>query len=187
MTDLSVIVPIYNTEAFIAECLESILGQTGIDLEVIIVNDGSTDRSADVVRDYKERDGRITYIYQPNQGLSVARNIGLLHAKGEYVLFVDSDDWLMPRSMRDYIEWAHKSNADVVMGQVEVHEQDKEPALWPHDEVLHLRQPVISGEEYLYSIVSSRKFIPMVYAYLCKRMMLEQSGLIFEPGLIHKD
>lgn len=97
--ELSVIVPVYNTETFITTCLDSILSQKGVNMEVIIVNDGSTDNSVDILKRYAKQDSRIRYECQKNQGLSVARNTGLRSAVGKYVLFVDSDDWLLPDSL----------------------------------------------------------------------------------------
>lgn len=185
--DISVIVPVFNTEEFLAECLDSILQQPGVDLEVIIVNDGSTDGSVDIIKKYMSQDERIKYFYQSNQGLSVARNTGLKLATGNYVLFVDSDDWLLPNSLADYIELARRKDVDVVVGKVGVYYPNGTAALWNHDAELHQRQPTMSGEEYLHSITISRKYVPMVYTYFCRRSMLQQADLAFEPGLIHED
>lgn len=185
--ELSVIVPVYNTEAFLATCLDSILSQTGVTMEVIIVNDGSTDSSADIIQQYAIKDSRIRCEYQTNQGLSVARNTGLRSAKGEYVLFVDSDDWLLPDSLRYYLDVAHRKDADAVVGIVSIYYENGTVRFWSFDADLHNRQPVMSGEEYLNSVVQSRRFAPMVYTYFCRRSMLEQYDLTFEPGLIHED
>lgn len=89
---ISVIVPVYNTEAYLAECLDSLIHQTWTDLEIICVNDGSPDNSAAILAKYAEKDSRIRVITQKNGGLSSARNSGLRAATGEYVCFVDSDD-----------------------------------------------------------------------------------------------
>lgn len=185
--ELSVIVPVYNTEAFLATCLDSILSQTGVTMEVIIVNDGSTDSSADIIQRYAMKDSRIRCEYQTNQGLSVARNAGLRSAKGEYVLFVDSDDWLLPDSLRYYLYVAHRKDVDVVVGIVSIYYENGTVGVWSFDADLQNRQPVMSGEEYLNSVVQSRRFAPMVYTYFCRRSMLEQYDLTFEPGLIHED
>lgn len=91
---LSVIVPVYNTAPWLPRCLESLLGQTYRDLEIICVDDGSKDNSADILDEYAARDSRIKVIHQENAGVSAARNAGLAVATGEYVTFVDSDDWV---------------------------------------------------------------------------------------------
>lgn len=91
---LSVIIPVYNAENFLCRCLDSILNQKNVRLEVILVDDGSTDRSGAICDDYAERDERITVIHQKNGGASNARNHGLRIAKGDYIGFVDADDWI---------------------------------------------------------------------------------------------
>ncbi|HWJ78057.1 MAG TPA: glycosyltransferase family 2 protein [Niallia sp.] len=89
---VSVIVPVYNCENYISACIESILNQTYSKLEIIIVNDGSIDKSEQIIMEYKERDNRIIYLYQENNGPSEARNKGILKSTGEYLVFIDSDD-----------------------------------------------------------------------------------------------
>ena len=97
---ISIIVPIFNAEEFLSECIESLCNQTYYNIEIILVNDGSTDKSLDVCYTYKEKDNRIKIINQLNQGVSTARNIGIDIAKGTYVTFVDSDDYVA----KDYCE-----------------------------------------------------------------------------------
>lgn len=91
---VSVVVPVYNVEKYIARCIESILNQTHNHLELILVNDGSPDRSGEICDEYALKDDRIKVFHTPNRGVSHARNTGLEHASGEYLLFVDSDDWV---------------------------------------------------------------------------------------------
>ncbi|MBD5132890.1 MAG: glycosyltransferase [Clostridiales bacterium] len=94
---VSVIVPVYNVEKYLARCLDSIVGQTYRNLEIILVNDGSTDRSGEICLQYAQSDPRIRLFTQENQGQSAARNVGLDHMKGEYIHFVDSDDYISPQ------------------------------------------------------------------------------------------
>lgn len=93
---VSVVVPVYKTEQHIARCIESILTQTHKKLELILVDDGSPDKSGKICDEYALRDGRVTVIHTPNRGVSHARNAGLERAKGDYLFFVDSDDWIEP-------------------------------------------------------------------------------------------
>lgn len=95
---VSVIVPVYNVEAYLPKCLDSIINQTLEDLEIICVNDGSPDGSATILEAYAQKDARIKIISQENQGLAGARNIGTAAATGEYVGYVDSDDWIEPET-----------------------------------------------------------------------------------------
>ena len=99
---ISVIIPIYNTEQFLKECVGSVLDQSYQDLEIILVDDGSTDLSGMICDQYASRDGRIKVIHQKNEGLSVARNTGVKLASGEYLCFVDSDDRVAPDYIKNY-------------------------------------------------------------------------------------
>lgn len=94
MNTISVIVPIYNAEKYLAQCIESIIHQTHRDLQILLINDGSTDSSLSIAQDFAQRDARIEIHTQSNQGQSAARNNGLQHATGEYISFVDADDYL---------------------------------------------------------------------------------------------
>lgn len=96
---ISVIVPVYNVEQYLRQCLDSILNQTYQEIEVLLINDGSTDTSDEICREYAERDNRIRYFVKENGGLSDARNYALDRATGEYVTFVDSDDFLMEQAL----------------------------------------------------------------------------------------
>ena len=98
---ISVIVPVYNVEPYLRECIESILGQTYRDFELILVNDGSTDDSGTICDEYAAQDTRIRVLHQKNSGVSVARNVGLDSVQGEYITFVDSDD----RVSKDYLAY----------------------------------------------------------------------------------
>lgn len=91
---ISVIIPVYNVEKYLNQCIDSVLGQTYQDLEIILVNDGSTDRSPEICEEYKNKDSRIKLIHQKNSGVSNARNRGIDNAKGEWITFIDSDDYI---------------------------------------------------------------------------------------------
>ena len=91
---ISIIVPVYNVEAYLSKCLDSLVNQTYRDIEIICVNDGSTDGSLSILEQYAAKDGRVKIISQTNQGLSGARNTGIQVAQGEWMMFVDSDDWI---------------------------------------------------------------------------------------------
>ena len=92
---ISIIVPVYNVEAYLPQCLDSLINQTYQDLEIICVNDGSTDGSLEILQKYQSKDKRIKVVSQKNQGLSGARNTGISQATGEWIMFVDSDDYLL--------------------------------------------------------------------------------------------
>ena len=115
MAYVSVIVPVYNVEKYLAGCIESILSQTYKDFELILVDDGAKDTSGLICDEYAAKDDRITVIHKQNGGLSHARNTGIAKSSGKYLLFVDSDDWIEPNTLRDTIKLAEDNQADVVI------------------------------------------------------------------------
>lgn len=111
---LSVIVPVYNVEKYITQCIESISRQTYQNLEILIVVDGATDNSGKICDELSLKDNRIQVIYRENGGLSAARNTGLLHATGNYITFVDGDDWIEPDMYETMMKYAAEQKADLV-------------------------------------------------------------------------
>ncbi len=117
---MSIIIPVYNSERYIAQCIESLLQQTLRDCEFIFVNDGSQDNSRKIIENYQSFDNRIKLINQENQGVSIARNNGVLLATGEYVGFVDADDYVKDDMYEVLLEAAEKSGCDVVLSNFEI-------------------------------------------------------------------
>lgn len=111
---ISIIVPVYNTEKYVGECIESILGQSIKDIEVIIIDDGSIDKSIEVIKKVVMNDKRVRILNQSNQGVSIARNNGIRIAKGEYIGFVDSDDWINKNMYEVLYNTAVKNRYDMV-------------------------------------------------------------------------
>ena len=125
MPKLSVIVPVYNTEKYLRECIDSILAQTFTDFELILVNDGSTDKSGEICDEYGRSDSRVRAIHQKNGGVTAARKHGVEIAEGEYISFVDSDDWIEPNMFQDVLIKADLHNADMVLFDMLVERQDE--------------------------------------------------------------
>ncbi|KJQ75652.1 glycosyl transferase family protein [Streptococcus mitis] len=123
---ITVIVPVYNVENYLRKCLDSIITQTYKNIEIIVVNDGSTDASGQICQEYAQKDNRIIYIEKENGGLSDARNVGLDKMTGSYVTFIDSDDWIE----QDYIETLYKKiveyQADIAVGNYYSYNEDEE-------------------------------------------------------------
>ena len=113
MPELSIIVPVYNVEKYLPKCIESILAQTFTDFELILIDDGSPDRCGEICDEYAAKDSRIVVIHQKNQGVSAARNAGLDAARGTYIGFVDSDDWIEPEMYQTLMTVAKDRNASL--------------------------------------------------------------------------
>lgn len=107
---VSIIIPIYNSEKYLKQCLESIINQTYKNIEIICINDGSTDNSEKIIKDYLKTNKNITYLKQPNAGQSIARNKGLEKATGDFILFVDSDDFIEKNMVEKLIDPLTKSS-----------------------------------------------------------------------------
>ena len=112
---LSVIVPIYNVEKYLSKCLDSIISQTYEKLEIILINDGSTDRCGEICKNYALKDSRVKYIYKQNGGLASARNAGLDIASGDYISFVDSDDWIDTDMYETLIYHLETTDSDIAV------------------------------------------------------------------------
>lgn len=115
MPKLSVIVPVYNTEKYLRDCIKSILAQTFTDFELILVDDGSTDASGAICDEYGHKDGRIAVIHQPNGGVTAARKRGVEAAVGEYISFIDSDDWIEADMYRNMLIEASVNAVDIII------------------------------------------------------------------------
>lgn len=123
---VSVVVPIYNARETLAQCLDSIVSQTLRDIEILLIDDGSADGSAEICKQYLS-DERVRYFYKENEGLAAARQDGMERARGEYVGFVDSDDWIEPEMYRRMYETAKENAADVVFCGIYADEAEKNP------------------------------------------------------------
>lgn len=121
MPKISIIVPVYKVEKYLNRCLDSIIAQTFTDWECILIDDGSPDNSGKICDEYADKDNRFIIKHQTNAGVSVARNVGLDSVQGEYICFVDSDDWVEQTWLEDLYECAIKNNVDMVVCGVNEH------------------------------------------------------------------
>jgi len=154
MTELSIIVPVYNAEAFLAGCIESVLAQTFADYELLLIDDGSTDGSGEICDLYAERDGRVRVSHVPNGGPASARNTGLDVAVGRYIQFLDADDELEPECCAVLRDMALESDADVVLSGAGIFDENERlirPLIMPADglhptaDVLRTLEPATAG------------------------------------------
>lgn len=133
---ISIIVPIYNSEKWVGRCIESLINQTYKNIEIILINDGSTDKSAQICKEYAEKDERIVFIDKENEGVSSTRNLGIKKAKGEFLQFVDSDDYIDPQMCEKLVKAI--TDADMVICGIRVWEKG-----------VILREPHLKQGEYI--------------------------------------
>lgn len=171
---LSVIVPVYNVSAYLPECLDSILKQDYDNLEVILIDDGSADDSGDICDSYARRDPRIQVIHQKNAGAAAAKNAGLRAARGEYLTFVDSDDYLEPKVYGYMLNVLRESGADIAEFTFrDVYKTRKV------DNVFHTGRTVVDAKEYL-TWYLTRWHCALLWNKVYKRRLFD--GVFFEEG-----
>lgn len=181
---VSVIVPVYNVEEYVRECIQSVLNQSLKEIEVIIVNDGSTDNSINCIEDFIKIDN-VKLINQNNQGLSVARNTGIDVAQGEYILFVDSDDYIESEFIEKLYSEAKIYDLDIAISShskllKEIKEAQK------RDNSLITDKP-ISGCEFMYKQLKLKDKKNEVWDDLFKRKFLQDNNIKFLPGILYED
>lgn len=157
---ITVIVPVYNVEKYLSKCIESIINQTYSDLEIILIDDGSTDRSGEICDEYQKKDNRIKVIHKKNGGLSDARNWGLNIATGKYIAFLDSDDWIDKDLYKQLYNLINKYNSDIAICNFKnAYSEDIELIYSDKEEVYSNVQALekIYSEQYLQMIVAWNK------------------------------
>ncbi len=190
MIKVSVILPIYNVAPYLEEAFDSILNQSLKEIEVIAVNDGSTDKSLDIIKKYAAIDNRISFYCQENQGQSVARNVALQHATGEYIYMMDSDDVLSsPDVLLTCYEYAQNNQADFIFFDGNILYEDGAHTLPWNYKRTHLCEENLKydGEYLLNKMIDTQKHSCVVWLLLIRRTYLEKLGLTFYPGIIHED
>lgn len=178
--DISVVVPIYNVEEFLGRCVDSLFQETKYSIQIILVNDGSTDRSREIVQHYKDKFENVYLVDKTNGGLSDARNAGLKVAIGRYVLFVDSDDYVSI-GLFDRLGELFETDADCVVFQHCVNGNSNAVKLPLNEDVVY------TGEKLLYELFRSEKTFAPVWKYMYKLDFLRKNDLQFVKGLIHED
>ena len=184
---ISVVIPVYNVERYLAECVDSVLEQTMGDFEIILVDDGATDSSGAMCDDYAARDPRVRVIHRPNGGLSAARNTGLDAAAGEYVYFLDSDDYIAPNTLQKLHALAEREGADVVFFDAWVFFTDCEPDPKVYQYHRSRDYGCKPGREMLPELLDTDEYRTAVPLMLFRRGYMAEQGLRFREGILHED
>lgn len=178
---ISIVIPVYNVEEYLERCIKSILEQTYREFEAIFVNDGSEDNCKMILYKYAELDDRIVVVNQKNMGLSGARNTGIKHAKGEYVTFIDSDDWVSHNYLSILVDVLKKESPDIIsVKSLVVHDEDKER-----------NSTIINGYDVFNKkpadALFSGKISNFVWGKLIKREILDKFEPLFPVGRRYED
>lgn len=185
---VSVIIPVYNVEEYLKECIDSVLYQTYNNIEIIAVNDGSTDNSSNILNQYSQRFENIIVIEQINSGQSVARNKGIMKSKGKYLYFLDADDYILPDTINNLIDVMERNNLDLVRFGAEAFydgislKKDKKQ----YDLKKYFEEKKLYNKtEFLSSNLNSFRSSPCLY--IIKRDLLLNNNILFRNNIIHED
>ncbi len=183
---ISVIIPVYNVEEYLRECVDSVLNQTFRDFEIILVDDGSTDSSGDICDEYVEKDERVTVIHQKNGGLSVARNTGLSEANGKYVYFLDSDDYISENALATLLNIAENDNSDIVFFDA-ISFADTDDFKVNQNYIRKNKYLTDNGFDIFASMVQCKEFHSAVPLLFISKQLLLDSSIKFVPGILYED
>ena len=192
---VSVVIPVYNVEKYLLECLKSIANQTLKNIEMICVNDGSTDQSLDILLNYALQDNRITVITQDNGGLSSARNVGAKYARGEYIYFMDSDDWLEEDALEIAYRTALNKNLDVVVfdavaftdSEELVERQQYFAKVYERQHDYICEGGVYKGSQLLKKMLEYGEYQPSAWLKVISKKFFVENDLWFYNGILHED
>lgn len=176
---VSIIIPVYNAERYLRECLDSAAAQTLREIEILCIDDGSTDSSGTICDEYAAQDERFRVYHQKNAGQSAARNAGIEQARGEYVAFLDSDDWLAPTFCETTFKSAETTGAEMtqVFFQFNIKCSKKEPRLYQADEITEEVEKLRTVQENW----------SVIWDFLWRRDFLIRNNLRFPVGIIFED
>lgn len=181
---LSIIVPVYNVEEYLDECIQSILKQSYNDIELILVDDGSSDKSLVICQDYEKKDTRVLVLKQSHKKAAAARNTGIRAAKGEYITFVDSDDYIDTTAYERLITIMETKNLDVIRGSycIEVNKMYKNDV-----QREKISKDVMSGPQYFNEVYGKNLYCVHVGIGIYKREYIIANNLFFYEGITHED
>lgn len=189
---VSVIIPVYNAQKYLAECIDSVLGQTFRELEIICIDDESSDSSLDILKNYAAKDERISVYSQKNAGLAETRNRGLKKAQGEYIQFLDSDDWLEADAVETLYQASRERQLDILLfNGATVYETERDKEEHPEFNSYYERKGdypnQCGGSEMMARMRGCGEYRTSAVMQFFNRRFLEQNGLCFQRGIIHED
>ncbi|MGL4362387.1 MAG: glycosyltransferase family 2 protein [Cellulosilyticaceae bacterium] len=187
---VSIIVPVYNVEDYLEECLESAINQSLKDIEIIAVDDGSTDKSSDILKKYEKLHSNVKVITQQNKGLSAARNTGIEYAKGEYIYFLDSDDYIDDQLCKKCYEEAIGENLDIIFFDADVIYQNEElqnkfTFSYGREDILN--SSIQKGEQFYCYVNKLGGYKSSACLMFFKKKLLIDNQLSFFEGIVHED
>lgn len=183
---VSIIIPVYNVEEYLRECVDSVINQTYKNLEIILVDDGSTDSSGRICDEYAATDNRISVIHQKNGGLSVARNTGIETSNGDYIYFLDSDDYIDPNTIESILEIEVTENSEIVFFDA-VSFADTNDFKVTQNYIRKNTYKTDSGYNVFCEMTKRKEFHSAVYLMFYTKEFIINNSLSFVPNILHED
>ena len=185
---VSVVVPVYNVEAYLPQCLESLTAQTLEQIEILCVDDGSADGSVGLVREFQEKDSRVVLLQQDHQGVSAARNRGIEAARGAYIAFLDSDDWVREDMLESLVAAARRAEADVAVCSSQVHFEGPTPKkrMESLTRALTVREDKVlcnTADAFAWTVLEEPGAWPFIWNKVIRADLLRQEKIRYPEGL----
>lgn len=191
MINVSVIIPVYNVEQYLEEAIKSVMNQTLKNIEIIIINDGSTDKSEIIIENYLKVDKRIVLIKQKNKGQSVARNQGIKKARGKYIYFMDSDDFIEQETLEKCYLECEKNKLELICFDaitfLDTSANNFDCKLLNYNRNFLKENRIYSGKEIISKSLKNKKYIVSPCLYFFKKSILQEKKIKFYEGIIYED
>lgn len=189
---VSVVIPIYNVEEYLKECLDSVIKQTLKEIEIICVNDGSPDNSLQIIEEYAQKDNRITIVSRKNGGLSAARNSGIQYARGKYIYFLDSDDFISEDTLKKLYDISEENKLDILYFGVQNYFENEDMKKYDIKEDTYYQRKqffdtAVKGDVLFEKFLDENMFICCVPFQFIRGEFLINSGVRFKEGILHED
>lgn len=187
---VSIIVPVYNVKKYITQCIDSVLNQEYINIELILIDDGSNDGSEIICEEYAQKDDRIKVIHKKNEGQSIARNLGIDIASGKYIFFLDSDDYIKDDIFIHNIPIMEEKKLDLILFSCKTIydgiERTNEMDNYKRDRNLKYNK-VLNGEDMMEELINNKSFLIPPYLYITKLELIKKNNIKFYEKIIHED
>lgn len=187
---VSIIVPVYNVELWLNKCVDSILEQTYKNIEIILIDDGSTDKSCEICDEYLNKSNKVRVFYNEHKGVSYSRNCGIKNSRGKYIMFIDSDDFINnSKVLEEFIDILETEESDFIYTSYCRFDDGKENIV-TENLPINIKNDEIkckSGVEIMSLLISKNSFHHAPYLKICKRELLVENDLFFKEGIYHED
>lgn len=184
---ISIIIPVYNCETLISRALDSLIGQTHRNIEILCVNDGSVDKSLEILEKYSAKDSRVKVFSQENSGPAKARNTGLENSSGDYIMFCDSDDWFEPQMCEKMINLMQEKDTDFVMCGAKVAMEDGYVSNRTGGWAISFHSQIPYTGKFALDTSSRLEVKPMIWGKIYKKSLIDKYNITFPTGLEHDD